>query len=173
MRLIETAVCRMQAIGLFRDGEGDDMDEGAGEISEDALPVSGGAEPVDGCADDLARVAIAVAYGDRIEAVLRCQRIDRFGRAQVDCDDAPGAEFALQRTLGINALMRTVEGSEAEMQYAGAKFGAVVARLGDAGGKLRFGGKMVRHRPSPNWLWLNARSMPRSSASPFKRPMAG
>ncbi|MNU70586.1 hypothetical protein D3C71_599960 [compost metagenome] len=96
------------------------MDEGAGEIGEYALPVRCGAEPVDGCSDDLARVAVAVAHGDRIEAVLRRQCFDRLGRAQVDCDDAPGAELALQRALGIDALMRAVESAEAEMQDAGA-----------------------------------------------------
>ena len=134
----------------------------------------GRADPVDRRTDHFRAVSVRLADEHRIQSVLLGERLNRLGRAQVDGNDAPRAELRLQRALGVDGLVGAVEGAETHVDDAGREVGAVIAGRPHGGGQRNSVRKSGQgHQFNPKFGWLRARSMPRNSASPFSRPMAG
>ena len=69
--------------------------------------------------DDAAALAGLVAFGDRVEIILRPQRIARVGRAQACTEDAPAQVPLAQHLVGIVGHVGAMEGADAEMDDAG------------------------------------------------------
>jgi hypothetical protein len=119
-------------------------------------------------------VTCMAADGDGIETVLVLKRLYRLGGTQIDGDDAPGAEGRFQRPLCVDRLMGAVKRTKTEMHDPRLQRAALVRRLAHGLRELGAVRQMRRHQaPNPKREWVRARSMPRSSASPFRRPMAG
>ena len=69
-------------------------------------------------ADDAQLLAAAAADRQRVEPVLRRQRVARVGAAQRDADDAPVRLAGRQAVVDIDGLMGAMEGADAEMHDA-------------------------------------------------------
>ena len=79
-------------------------------------------------ADDAQLLAVAAAHRQRVEPVLRRQRVARVGAAQRGADDAPAGLAGRQAVIDIGGLMGAVEGADAEMDDARRDMRAVIGR---------------------------------------------
>ena len=114
---VEPAV-RAARIALLGDGEACDM---AGRISEPGNyrpGLIGGVEHFANRADHARLRSIALAFGQRIEPVLRIELPGDVGRAERNAANAPVAVPRRHRAIGIPGLVRTVERPDPEMNDA-------------------------------------------------------
>ena len=79
-------------------------------------------------ADDPRLRAAAATHQQRVQAILRVQRIDDRPAAQVDAADRPAGLAGGQRVVGVDGLVRAVEIADAEMDDADARLARVEAR---------------------------------------------
>ena len=138
---VELAAGRIVAIALLRDGEADDARVLVGDARQHGLRILGRDQRFQQAADrgqPLARLAmfVRVAQRQRVQAVLRRQRVAGVGLAQRDAADAPGlARTGGQRRLVDRGQMRARKGAQAQVHDAGAQAGPVVDRPRHAGGQ--------------------------------------
>ncbi len=123
---VERAVGAAQ-IAFLGDGEADDMRAWRRDRIDHRLAVAGRDEHFLHRADQAEPRARGAARADGIEPVLRTQLRRDVARAQRHADDAPVAIARVHRIVGIDRLMRAVEGADADMDDARRLRAAVVA----------------------------------------------
>ena len=124
------------AIALLRHREADDAHGRIAHGAEQRLRILGRDEEAAQRADDAQALAVAGAYRERVEAVLRRERVARLRRAQARAADRPVALAGGEPVVDVDGLMGAVEGADAEMHDADADGVEIVARTVDAGRKL-------------------------------------
>ena len=75
MVLVQLAGRRIVAIALLGDGQGDDADGGVGHRREQRRWIFRSHDDAPQSADDAQRLAFGRPYGERVETVLRRERI--------------------------------------------------------------------------------------------------
>ena len=127
MRCIEVA-CGVAQIGLLGDRQRDDADTGIGQCIKQLCRIARRDQHRSDRADDAKFLAVAAALGERVEPVLRFERIVGRGALQRCADDAPVRLAGGKAVVDIGGLMRAVERADAEMHDARRDRGAVIAR---------------------------------------------
>ena len=123
---VERSGRRIVAVTLLRDRQRDDVNSGIGNAREHAIALGPEEERFAQCADHTRPRAARVFLERRVEPVLRRQRARRVRRLEADAADTP-ARIALQHAVGVDRLVRAVEGAESEMHDADAKRRDVIA----------------------------------------------
>ena len=77
----------------------------------------------------------AGANGDRVETVLRSERVVGVRTSQAGADDSPIRGAGGEKVVDDDGLVRPVEGADAEMNDAGRDPGAVIGRAADGAGE--------------------------------------
>lgn len=125
--------------------------------------------------DDPCLSAVWAAFEECVQPVLRIQRIGNLGAARADATNPPVTAGCGQRVVGVDGLVRAVEGAVAEMDDPDTGGSRIEARLPDGRrkliqcGKAQSGGQDAK----PHCGWARVVMMPRSSARPFRRPIDG
>ena len=120
------------AVALLADGEADDAHARIGHAGEEPLAIRRHDEKLGDGADDAVAGALGAGDGQRVEAVLRGQRVAGGGAAQACGDDAP-RRVGGQQVVDHRRLVGAVEGADAEMDDAGRDARTVVGGAGDGG----------------------------------------
>ena len=131
MRFVERGGRRIVAVALLGDGQRDDLHGRIAQAPQQRFRVFGRDQRLLERADHLQPLALGAAHRQRVEIVLRLERVAHRGRAQARADDAPAHVAGGERGLGVHRLMRALERADAEMHDAGRDRGAVVARARD------------------------------------------
>jgi hypothetical protein len=151
MVLLQAPAGRVGTIGLFGDGQADDADTRIRHRADHGARILGGDQNGAKASDDARCRAGAVTLQRRIEPVLRHDAVALVRPLQADADHPPGARLGGEEILRIERLMRADEGPETEMDDAGIKPIAIVARALRSGaragqGRGRQPGMLGGHR---------------------------
>src|SRR5690606_37973015 len=130
-------------------------------------------ENIDRRAAQARAVARLAADHEEIASILRIKGGRHVGAAQADALYPPVAAGEAESRIGVDGLMRLVESANSDMQDACAAAFRIIGRHRNARERSRSGAEPHGHCPSPATGCDSATMMPRSSASPFKRPMVG
>jgi hypothetical protein len=125
MFFVEPAGRRVVAIALLGDGQGDDTDLRRHHQPEQPLALLLGIEDGDDRADDFAIGARRVAHGERIEAVLRRQRVAGIGAPEARTDNAPFGRGA-EQPVDVGGHMGAVESADPQVHDAGRDAAAII-----------------------------------------------
>ena len=128
---VQLARRRIMTIALLGDGEGDDLHQGQAHGLDEGLRVLRRHDHAAQCADHAAAFARLVAFGNRVEIILRGQRIARVGGAEAGAHDAPAPVPTAQHGIGIIRHMRAVEGAHTQMHDADVDEGGVIGEALD------------------------------------------
>ena len=170
---VEVAAAGIDAVGLFSHRQRDDADVAVGEpLEHGARTVASRVRP-DDRADDLRPRRFPFANEDAVETRLGLERAGRFGGAKADGLDAPGAEGVRERCVRIDGLVGTMECAEADVQDPGLQAIPVVVRHADPFRQPHRRRQPPAGHAGPKPGCDSVRMMPRNSARPFSRPIAG
>src|SRR5512144_1956258 len=115
-----------EAIALLGDRARDDPHGWITQLLPDASPVMRTEEAA--VRADGAEARLGIKDGERVEAVLRLERVDGRGAPQRHCRNSP-ARILVQQAIDIVGLMRAMERAWTEMDDAGAQPVAIIGRL--------------------------------------------
>ena len=150
---VDLARRRIVAVALLGDGEGDDPRRGGGDPGEQDSPSSGANSASRMTPTTLARSSVAVVLDQRVEAILRPERVAHGRAAQARPADRPGSGRHGERALREDRLVRAMEGAEAQMDDADVGFERRVGRPSHLGRDVP---KSVRGKGGPSCLCLDS-----------------
>ena len=142
--VVEVTSDVMEVIAALGDRQRHDARRGGSHQLDDALGIVRCVQVVDDGADDVSVVlAVRVLHDQRVQAVLRLERVAHahVARHHADAADAPvHRQPGVHQTVHVHRLMRAVETAGAEVDDAHRDLGAVVGRARDACRELRQSG---------------------------------
>ena len=115
---VELAGGRMVAVALLGDGERHDPCRRGGEAGEEQLWLLGCEQRLAEHSDHARLLVRAVALDQRVEIVLRAERLAHGGTAQARPADAPRSGHICERPLGEDGLMRAVKRAQSQVSDA-------------------------------------------------------
>ena len=133
MILAQGSGCRIVAVALLRHRQADDAHRRIAHRVQKRLRVGRGHQEPPHRADDAHAVSGAGAHVQRVEPVLRPERVRRVGRAQARAADRPAAFAGRKAVVEIDRLVRPLKGADAEMDHADPGVLPVVGRARHVG----------------------------------------
>ena len=115
---VELAGRRIVAVALLGDRQGDDPRRRGRDPGEQGSSLLGRQQRLADDADHARPLVRPVVLDQRVEAVLRPERVAHGRAAQARPADRPGSRRHGERALGEDRLVRAVEGAEAEVDDA-------------------------------------------------------
>ena len=131
MTLVELVRRGGVAIALLGDGQRHDAGVGRRQRGEQGFGVLRRHEQARDGPDHPEALARAVAHRERVEPVLRRERVARVRGAERCAEDAPTGGALGQRGVGVGRHVGAVEGADPEVDDAGAERRTVVGGAGD------------------------------------------
>jgi hypothetical protein len=144
MGFVEPAVRRIVAIALLCHRQRDDPHARFAHRRQQRLRVGWRDDQAAQRSDDVQRLALGAAHRDRIEPVLRLERMARLRGAQARAADRPVRLARREPVIDIDGPMRAMKRADAEMHDADAGGGDVVRRPRDLGGQR---GERLQRQP--------------------------
>ena len=140
MALVEFAGGGRMAIALLGHGQRHDPHAGRRHGGQQRVRVLGRHQESPDAAHHLQAFAPRVSHRDRVEPVLRGQRIARLGAPQRSTQDAPAEIAVSQDGVRHDGLVGTMEGADAEVYDPGRDGRTVV------GGAQHIAGQLIERR---------------------------
>ncbi len=171
MTTVDTARCTVDAVALFRDRDRHDPGFRRQQRIKHRLPLGLETKRPGQGTDHAGLASGGTALDHGVKPVLRRQFLGGRLAAQADTDNAPVTTRGRQGIIGHDRLVGLVERAEADMHDTGAMLLPAVPGTPDVIRQALGRGQPVRH--SAGIPCCSPAITPRSSASPFNRPIDG